>query len=230
MKRTYEFFEEIPTGDTAVPPAAEAQPVVPPVKEDVTNPGDTPAEQNVPLSRFQEVNNKAKEYEAEIARLTAERDTPKPLVPPVDDEAAAARAELEKLGYLTADQVEARLEARMNADRAARGYEADMTDLKSKYKDFDRDKVEAHLKATVGTVKSKDAIEAAYFYLNRDSIMENVKKAAIDEAASGGKGSAEKPGAGGAKVPAEQTPKAASGDFDWKGAIRTAKANLQGPN
>lgn len=214
---------EVPAAPAA--PVADPQPT--PGSEADTNPAgnEGKAPQSVPFERFQEVNNKAKEAaekaekaEAEIARIRsafAPEATSQPSE--IDPEAEKILADWAKQrGFVTKEE--------LDAEAGRRQYDTDVADLKQQFGDkFDPDAVTKFAVENMG-VKNRQALEAAFFYMNKDSFLEDAKKAALEEAKNP-TAFAEKPGPGGSKAPEAETPK--SGD-PIKSRVRAALGRIQG--
>lgn len=178
-----------PVAEPTVPPAA------PPVSEDVQTPA-ADAEQAVPFTRFQEVNNKAKaeaeraeELQARLDEIEANK-TPEAEVELDDDVKSTLDAYLKQNGYVRQEDLNAK-ELALQADR-------DVAELKSRYADFDKAKVLDFAKEKQITLSSKEALEATYMFMNKDSILEAERKSAVAAAQAAPQAVAEKPGAGGA--------------------------------
>lgn len=99
--------------------------------------------------------------------------------------------------------------------------QTDLRDLQAKYSDFDADKVVRFALDNMG-VKNKEALESAYFYMNRDKIIEEAKKAALAEAGSPTV-TAEVPGPGSGKAPETA---ASNAPREIKDRIRAAREKL----
>ena len=191
--------------DVTAPSAADA-PVVtetptvpveaPTDSEVVTNPGDAEAEQNIPFSRFQEVNNKAKAESERATELQARLDeieaqTNKEPEVELDPEVKETLdAYMKQQGYVRQEDLQAK-ELALQADR-------DMAALKTQYAGFDKQKVLDFAKEKSITLTSKDAVEATYLFMNKDSLFEAERKSAVAAAESAPKSVAERPGGGGA--------------------------------
>jgi hypothetical protein len=215
---------QVPT-DVIAPSAADTQvtetaPVTAaPVSEDVQTPAADDTEQNVPFSRFQEVNNKAKaesERAAELQARVDEYEANKPSEPEVeldDDVKATLDSYLKQNGYVRQEDLNAK-ELALQADR-------DVAELKTRYTDFDKTKVLDFAKEKQINLSSKDALEATYLFMNKDSIFEAERKSAVAAAQAAPQAVAEKPGAGGAiTAPSTDAP----GDLKSRIASALSKA------
>lgn len=204
----------------AVAPIETAPVEAPTVSEDVTNSGEAEAEQNIPFSRFQEVNNKAKveaERAAELQARLDEIEAQKPQEPEVELDPEVKEtldAYMKQQGYVRQEDLQAK-ELALQADR-------DMATLKTQYSDFDKQKVLDFAKEKQISLTSKDAVEAAYLFMNKDSILEAERKSAVAAAQSAPLSVAEKPGPGGAT---QSAPAAVEGGL--KGRIAAALSNAR---
>lgn len=180
----------------AVAPVETAQVDAPTGSEAVTNAGDADTEQNIPFSRFQEVNNKAKAESERATELQARLDefeanaVKEPDVDIDPDVKETLDAYMKQQGYVRQEDLQAK-ELQLQADR-------DMAALKTQYADFDKQKVLDFAKEKSMSLTSKDAVEATYLFMNKDSILESERKSAVAAAESAPKSVAERPGAGGA--------------------------------
>lgn len=191
-----------PDPGVPVPPAEPAAPAVaePPVREDVTNPG----EQSVPFSRFQEVNDKAKadaERVTELERQLEEVKTP----PPVDDD--NPDPEVEKLLDSYAKRKGLVSQEELAAERNKITVQQDVNDLTATPPNpgipYDNKAVVEFAKANNMPLTSKAALKAAYRELNYDKIVEAERQRAIDGFKKAGNSGAEQPGSGGPTPPVE---------------------------
>ena len=205
-----ELDSPVPT-DVTAPSAADA-PVVteaptapveaPTDSEVVTNSGDADTEQNIPFSRFQEVNNKAKAESERATELQARLDeieaqtTKEPDVDIDPEVKETLDAYMKQQGYVRQEDLQAK-ELALQADR-------DMAALKTQYSGFDKQKVLDFAKEKSISLTSKDAVEATYLFMNKDSILEAERKSAVAAAESAPKSVAERPGAGGASQASSQ--------------------------
>jgi len=197
-----------PPVEPAAPAAASTTP--PSGSEAVINSGGT-EEQQVPFTRFQEVNDKAKEAEERAERLQGELDAAKQTQTPPnsDDDVEPDVLDLvkksgAKLGFVSKEELDAR-EARIQVQQ-------DINDLSTQYKDsgipFDGKKVIDYAKANGMPLGSKKSLDAVYKEMNYDTIVEAQRKAAVAAYQEGAKSGGEKPGPKGAQAPEE--PKAGS--------------------
>lgn len=173
---------------------------------EVDNNADDSKDKVIPYDRFHEVNEAKKV--AEKARQEAE------------EEARLAKEELEKYKTGKSDtseepdpDVEKVLEdfARRKGlvSKTEIQLQSDIQELKAEYSKtgvpFDDKKVYEYAKKSgLPVPESKAAWRAAYRDMNYDSILEAERKRAVTEYREGGKSTAEKPGPGGAKKPAEE--------------------------
>ena len=182
----------------AVAPVETAPVETPTDSEVVTNTGEE-AEQNIPFSRFQEVNNKAKAESERATELQARLDeieAQKPSDPEVELDPEVKEtldAYMKQQGYVRQEDLQMK-ELALQADR-------DVAALKVQYSDFDKQKVLDFAKEKGITLSSKDALEAAYIFQNKDTIFESERKRAVAESQAAPKSVAERPGAGGAIAP-----------------------------
>lgn len=197
----------VPT--SPVDPGAEQAPATPPSNgsEPVIN-SDGAGDQTVPFSRFQEVNDRAREYESEKTRLEQEleelRSAQQPPAQEEDDldpevEALISKV-LSKQGYVKKDD--------LAAQQVQIQYGLDTRDLTEKYKDsgipFDASEVRSFANKEGIQVTNKASLEAVYKVMNQDKLLEIATNKALTQfQENGGKTSAEKPGPGGAKVSEE---------------------------
>lgn len=204
-------------GATVTPPvtdpaasAATVQPTTSTGSEAVTNTGGT-GEQQVPFTRFQEVNDKAKAEEERATNLQKELDdfkaqqaqttssSDEELDPDVLDLVKRSSA---KLGLVSKEELDTR-EAQIQVRQ-------DIVDLTSQYKDsgiaFDGKKVIDYAKANGMPLGSKQSLDAVYQYMNREAIVEGQRKAAVTAFQEAAKGGGEKAGSKGASAPEEQQP------------------------
>ena len=190
--------------------SAAAEPTLPSGSEPVIN-KEGEGEQTVPFTRFQEVNDKAKEAEEKAARLESELETerqakvqtPQKEEDEVDpDVLELVKKSSAKLGLVSKEELDVR-EAKIQVQQ-------DLNDLTSQYKDsgipFDGKKVIDYARANGMPIGSKKSLDAVYKEMNYDSIIEAQRKAAIDAFQQGNKSGAEKPGSKGAQPPTEPKP------------------------
>lgn len=77
-----------------------------------TTPTDGAEAKTVPYTRFKEVNDKVREYEERISKIEQgykDREVPPSNVTPPDPQAEAAKTILKQYGFMTADEVEAKI-------------------------------------------------------------------------------------------------------------------------
>ena len=199
-------------GVTAPPaePTVTPAPSEPTGSEPVINTGKT-EEQTVPFTRFQEVNDKAKEAEDRAARLESELEaerTAKAQVPSQEEEdidpetVELVKKSASKLGLVSKEELDAR--------EATIQVKSDINELTSQYKDssvhFDGQKVIDYAKANGMPLGSKKSLDAVYKEMNYSAIIEAQRKAAVESFQKGSASSGEKPGSSGAQPPTEQKP------------------------
>lgn len=195
-------------GVTAPPaePAAPAAPASPDPNgsEPVINPGN-PGEQQVPFSRFQEVNDKAKANEDEANRLREENEQLRnqsttsqgddDLDPDVEE---MIRKGAKKLGLVSKDELDAQaLQTQVRQDVAELSQNPPVPGIP-----FDDQAVREYANKNNLPIISKAAWVAAYREMNRDKIEEAIRNKAVDDFKNGSTG-AEKPGPTGATPPTE---------------------------
>ncbi len=191
-----------------VEPAATVAPAPaePSGTEPVTKTGKE-EEQQIPLSRFQEVNDKAKaeeeratKLEEEIAQLKEQQATVSDDEEIEPDTLDLIKKSASKLGLVSKEELDAR-EAQIQVRQ-------DIVDLTSQYKDsgipFDGKKVIEYAKTNGMPLGSKKSLDAVYKEMNYDAIVEGQRKAAVTAFQEGGKSGGEKSGSEGAKHPSEE--------------------------
>jgi hypothetical protein len=191
-------------------PAAPIEPTQPSGGEPVTSTGASGSEHTVPFGRFQEVNDKAKDFESKYQQAQEELEslresqsqktnTDEDIDPDVLD---LVKRSAGKLGFVSKEELDAR-EARLQVQQ-------DITDLASQYKDsgipFDGKKIIEYAKANGMQITSKKSLDAVYKEMNYEAIIEANRKAAIDSYQKGNLSGGEKPGSKGAQAPQEQKP------------------------
>lgn len=151
----------------------------------------TDAEGNrVPYERFKEVNDQVKELRGELKSLKSEREQ-SPTSQPQTQQEKAIRDQLKGMGFVSADEVEAKLEQR-EQDLAL---QREVSQLESKYdgKDgrpkFDKDKV-----LNFALEKQIGDLDAAYNELHRQKLIDWHVKQAVSK--SGGVKSESSDGSG----------------------------------
>ncbi len=199
------------TGEPSVPPtepSADApidpkdQPVEPksPGSEVDINP-ENGKDKNVPYDRFHEVNEAKKQAEERALKAEEELEalkTPKD-DPPSDDDIDPDTEKLldsyvKKKGFVSESELQVR---------------SDVQDLKSEYAKndipFDDKAIYDYSKKNgLPVPASKEGWRAMYRAINHESILESERKKAIAEYRKGSDSTAEKPGPGGAKKPADE--------------------------
>lgn len=208
----------VPPADPAAS-AATAQ-STPNGSEPVTNPGSTTPEQQVPFSRFQSANDKAKAAEDRAAKAEQELEesrqkqtqTPPPSDDDDDDDIDPSVRNLvtkiiKKEGYVKKDEVDASVSAASEAQNRQRQYQEDTAALTTQYANsgvpFVAEEVRTYAKENGITISSKASLDATYKAMNSDKIIENARNAAVTEFQEGGALSGEKPGSNGATPPEE---------------------------
>lgn len=180
---------------------------------------DRTAEQTVPYDRFKEVNTALNEYktlaEQNASELRAIRQNPGSLFgtppTPVDDDIDPDVQETlnkwaTKNGFVRQDDLDARTRV-----------QSDIASLKTKYNLTDEQITSTREQAVKMGAINSDGLEAAYVFLNQDSIIEDRVKAALATAGVQPT-TAERPGPGGALPPAPEERKTG----DTKGNILAA--------
>ena len=194
-----------PPAEPAAPvstPAAPAPSQVPSGSEPVINPGSDP-EQTVPFSRFQEVNDKAKQAEEENTRLQQELEVSKQL-PSTDDDLDPDVEEMirkgaKKLGLVSKDELAAN-QSRIQVEQDIKELTATPPNPGIPY---DNKAVMDYAKTNNMPITSKAALRAAYRELNYDKIVEAQRQSAIEGYRKAGSSGAEQPGSSGAVAPEE---------------------------
>lgn len=170
--------DENTNGEVVTPPVTPTQTPVAPVKEDVTNTGKDD-EKYVPLARFQEVNNAAKEAKDAAAAATAELTRIKEALggPPAEepfldaDAKKALDAYMTDNGYVKKDDLN-KVTAQEQATR-------DLAEIKTAHKLSDEDFEKVRAQAVKMGAANKDGLEAAYTTLFMDKIVEDKVKEAL---------------------------------------------------
>lgn len=185
--------------EIATPPAQAATPGETPVTTQ-----EKSAEQYVPLSRFTEQNRELKEAREKLTALEAAQQritrafAPEDSGPTkFDDETIQS---LRASGFMTREEVE--------SERARERVEQDASSIQKELRLSDDEMAQARKHAKDMGVTSGAGLRAATRDLYLDKIMENK----IKEVAAGGKpkATAEKPGPGGAALPAPEVKKGIS--------------------
>lgn len=173
---------ENPNGDTptVTPPVTNPATVTPPASEGVISPDNK--EQTVPYSRFQEVNNAAKEAKESAAAATAELTRIKEALagPPTDEPFLDAEAQKALDAYMTTNGYVKKedLNKVTAQEQATRDLEA--LKIEQKLSDEDLEKVRAH--AVKMGAANAEGLKAAYTTLYMDKIVEDkVKEALADK-------------------------------------------------
>jgi hypothetical protein len=197
------------TPGVTAPPAEPAAPVTePPASapseptgtEPVTKTGEP--EQTVPFSRFQEVNDKAKQAEEEAQQLRDELAASKTPTDEVDIEEDTEKlldAYAKKRGLVSQEE--------LAAERSKIQVQQDVNDLTANPPNpgipFDGKAVTEYANANNLPITSKAAYRAAYREMNYDKIVEVERQKAIEGYKTAGASGAELPGSTGTVVPTE---------------------------
>ena len=159
------------------PPVVTPAPTTPPVSDDAKTPENK--EQFVPYSRFQEVNNSAREAKeaaaaatAELSRIKEALGGPKEEEPFLDPDAQKALdAYLAKQGFVR--------QADLTKDTVAAQATRDLAELKTSKSLSDEDMTRVREHAVKMGAANKEGLEAAYTQLFLDKIVEDKLKAAL---------------------------------------------------
>lgn len=193
------------TGDTT----PQATPPAPTAGDGVKAPEAT-GEQHVPYERFQEVNNKAKEREAELEQARQElaqlksANTPVEQEPEIDAESQKILdAYMKKQGFVT--------QAQLDAEKTRLQAAADVRELQSEFSDFDINKVSEYAKENGLDVNNKNGLKAVYQLMKgndagAEDAMRNKILAELKESGQLKDPGLEKPGAGGPSVTPGEKP------------------------
>lgn len=188
-------------GEPATPPVETPQ-ITPPASEGVKDPG----EQQVPYTRFQEVNERAKQAEEEAQRFKEENErlmsrTQEPsgtdeLDPDVEK---MLDGYAKKRGLVSKDELQAQ-EMNQQVKRDVQTLETTPPVAGIPY---DHRAITEFAQANSIPLTSKAALEATYRQMNWDKIMDATRNGAVEAYRSSGSQGAERPGSQGAQPPAD---------------------------